>query len=327
MRYVAGLCALGLLACRGGTETTDHSHTDEAEIDLALVEQVTESYARYADIGVAAAEVTVDAAGCPAPMWVNTIHYAYDPVNLTAMGVHLIDPSYPIDQFEEQRARILIYDLTPTGQYELAGLEWYFEPPGGGELDELPTVFGVPMDGMMEGHTPAQGMHYDLHGWLYKTSELNDYGLFNEFNEGYTVPDFWLEIEPSILASYQFYDPTTWATLGYTQGGACMEGDAGDVGVPLTNPDLVGDLDPFAPDTLLLDVNGLLLGIQWTVADDGSGPPTLFQQEMTSDGNGNYVLRVWQGFRTNPLGFFAPTNPTFACDEPALPAECLPGGP
>lgn len=317
------MVGLALVGCRRGVEDTGHMH--HVEVDLERIEEIADIYAKYEDINLLLQETITDMNGCVGPRWQNTIMYAYHPQNLHGMGVHFIDITYPMDSYDEEIVRIVLYDLNDKGEYELAGLEWYFEPPNGEALDETPTVFGIPMDGIMPGHTPEQGYHYDIHGWFYKTHPDNQHGYFNEFNPGMRAPDWYYDAEPVLLDAFKFYDPTVAPALGYTTVGDCISTEAGDAGIPITNDSLVGLADPFQPDTLLVDVNHLPMAIQWTVPDDGSGAPEpLLGQDWTLE-DGNYVLRLWQGFRTNPLGMFGVTNPAFSCEEPQLPPQCMPG--
>ena len=45
--------------------------------------------------------------------------------------------------------------------------------------DDRPTLFGVPFDGPMLGHTPEMPIHYDLHVWLYRHNPAGTFAMWN----------------------------------------------------------------------------------------------------------------------------------------------------
>jgi len=308
-------------ACRGGDgDGTDGTNTEDI-VDTELLEQVGAEWQTKANLDNMTVELVTDARDCDVPRWWFAQPYNYNPETLKGDGIHMVDLSYPIDQFEENTPRIVMYNIEQDGTYTLAGLEWYFEPPGQEPLAEQPTLFGVPMDGMMEPHVPGrQQLHYDLHGWIWITSPDNDYGYFNAFNEAMEPPPFWWDYEPTVFDSFKFFDPTVREGLGYVMG------DCADTeGVRYTNDALVGQLDPFAPDTLFYDVNGIWLGQQWTIHEsEVTEVPTLHEQTFAGpDADGNYYLRTWMGSRVNPDGMFADSHRFVSCNEPAIPADCM----
>lgn len=310
MRFMHILVASAFVVACG---PNDGPEVEDEEVDLERLLEVKAQYEKYADLMELVTETVEAADGSIVPKWANTVFYAYHPETMEGMGVHFIDISYPIDEYSEDRARIVLYDQNDKGEYELAGLEWYFEPLNGVELEETPKVFGVSMDGMMEKHIEGQSDHYDIHGWLWKTSDQNRHGYFSEFNPGMDPPEWFLQSEEFLGASMAMHDPGARAQAGFPDTpGPCIEG----AGYPLVNEDLIGVLEPYQADTVLVDGMGYPLGVQWTYPDDGSGPPTHFGQEFHGpDDDGNYYLRVWQGRRTSTKGMFTPTIDTFSCSE------------
>ncbi len=313
---VAGITLTSLGACRG------EEPEEEVIVDVELVESVAALWREQANLETMTVETVTDARGCDVPKYWFASAYPYNPETMAGDGIHMVDMSYPIDQYEEERPRTVMFHINEQGGYELAGIEWYFEPPGQQPLDEHPTMFGgVPMDGMMDPHVPGmQALHYDLHGWMFITHPDNDYGYFNEFNLGQTPPEWYLTDELTVFDSYKFFDPGVRGDLGYVAGD-CIE----SAGVPHTNDSLIGTMDPFAPDTLFTDVNGIWLGSQWTVpAADVTEPPVMHGQTFDGpDADGNYFHRSWFGARVNPDGVLAPEHRFVSCMEPAIPAECM----
>jgi hypothetical protein len=101
------------------------------------------------------------------------------------MGIHAInralvdDPA--IDPLEPE---ILLYVSKDNGNLELVGVEYMRiaadqSPADGFEQSDKPSLFGRSFDGIMPGHAPWMGWHYDLHVWV---AEQNASGLFAPFN-------------------------------------------------------------------------------------------------------------------------------------------------
>ncbi len=304
------------------TGTSTSTSTTTTPVDFALLEQVAAEWEPLADLELLTGERFDDENGCSVPRWWHLSPYFYNAQTALGQGVHMIDLSYPVDQVEASRPRSIDYHLDDDGHYVLAGLEWYFEPPDHQPLEVQPTLFGVPMDGLMEPHVPGlQSVHYDLHAWVYLTSPDNEFGYFNPFNEAMETPDFYYDYEPVLYDSLKFTYAPIASDLGYVEVG-CVD----EAGVRWVNDSMTGALDPFLPDTLFYDVNGAFLGTQWTVPESSTvdEAPTLFQQTFAGpDADGNYVLRAWAGERINPDGLFAAAHRFVSCDEPPTPPDCL----
>ena len=101
-----------------------------------------------------------------------------------AMGYHYGNPRLMKDPgIDALQPEVLLYAPKPKGKgkLELVGVE-YFKA----DADQLlttdadrPTVFDVPLEGPMRGHTSEMPMHYDRHVWLYET---NPRGMFTAWN-------------------------------------------------------------------------------------------------------------------------------------------------
>lgn len=97
------------------------------------------------------------------------------------MGMHYVkgplvgDPAVAVTKPE-----VLLYEPTPHGP-RLIGVE-YMTIDDDQDLKtshDRPTLYGVPFDGPMLGHSPGMPIHYDLHVWLWRH---NPSGMFAQFN-------------------------------------------------------------------------------------------------------------------------------------------------
>lgn len=305
MRIATTLIASALLLGACGDRGTDTEH----ELDEELIAQIMEKYEPYDDISKMIEEVAEDVNGNVIPKWYNTHFYEYNRETLHGMGVHVLDITYDIQMYEEERPRILQYEYEEDGSYALAGLEWYFEPPGAEALPEQPILFGIPMDGIMKPHIQGQTDHYDIHGFFWRPHESLKHNYFGEFTPSMAPASWWFDLEPALFSAFPLgdldpahYEPAREGAGFPSTPGPCIEG----AGFPLVHADRVGARDEVDFDTLLVAPDGLLLGVQWTYPDDGTGaPPPMFGQEFTQEGD-NWILRVWSGVVTNPDGLFAP---------------------
>jgi hypothetical protein len=312
---------LSAAACRGGDGDGTGTTTGGENFDEEALMQVMAEWENQ-DIAFRSTETVTDARDCEVDKWWFVSPYGYDPNTEKGDGIHLVDLSFPISEIDPSRPRIIMFQLGEQGEYIQVGLEWYYEPPGGEEAEEQPTLFGVAMDGMMDPHIPdRQQVHYDIHAWLWEyTSPDNEFGYFGLVNQGMTFPEWYRDYEGVIFDSFKFFDPGLRVELGYTEDLGCIESS----GYALHNPAMKGALDPFMPDTIFVDQNGMWLGSEWTAADDGSGAPTLHGQTMSGpNADGDYYLRSWAGHRMNPNGFFGDTHGAFSCSDPVTPSECL----
>jgi hypothetical protein len=102
------------------------------------------------------------------------------------MGIHFVNRALMGPVADPMRPQILLYE--PVGdKFELVGAEWFIPLATG--VNGVPSLFGQPFDGPMEGHPPTQPAslhHYDLHVWLFKP---NPAGLFKPFNVNLKCPN------------------------------------------------------------------------------------------------------------------------------------------
>ena len=99
------------------------------------------------------------------------------------MGIHYANQALSDDgnALDPLRPEVLVYQIGENGEPRLGALE-YFTVDADQDLatdDDRPSLFGVPFDGPMLGHTPGMPIHYDLHVWLYKP---NPAGIFAAWN-------------------------------------------------------------------------------------------------------------------------------------------------
>ncbi len=103
----------------------------------------------------------------------------------------------------------------------------------------------------------------------------------------------------------------------------CVENEIGGMGFHVANPDELGNgtLSLLRPEVLLYvptaDGSMELLGVEYIVPADfvqPSNPPELLGQTFTYNPHQDiWALHVWLE-RHNPLGLFAPFNPTVSCE-------------
>ena len=101
------------------------------------------------------------------------------------MGVHFLNSALIGPTLDSLKPQVLLYE--PVGnRLRLVAAEW-FVPVAVSK--EAPKLFGVLLDGPMEGHAPilpAELTHWDLHVWLWKD---NPNGLMHSTNSTVKCPD------------------------------------------------------------------------------------------------------------------------------------------
>jgi hypothetical protein len=115
-------------------------------------------------------------------------HCLADPGGAGAMGYHYMKESL-MGSTDPARPGALLYSAErgPDGKRRLLGLEWLV-PDADQDLGtdgDRPSMFGVPFDGPMPGHSPGMPVHYDLHAW---THEANPDGVFKPWNPAVACP-------------------------------------------------------------------------------------------------------------------------------------------
>lgn len=103
-----------------------------------------------------------------------------------AMGFHYENAALMADDtIDPTRPEILLYAPKANGRLRLVGVE-YWKRDADGSLatsGDRPSLFGVPFEGPMPGHSPVMPPHYDLHVWLFAK---NPNGMFAPFNPAVT---------------------------------------------------------------------------------------------------------------------------------------------
>lgn len=101
------------------------------------------------------------------------------------MGYHAVNRALVEDpKIDPLEPEILVYLPKKNGQLELVAVEYMRiaadqNPLDGSDQTDKPSLFGRAFDGIMPGHAPWMGWHYDLHVWLW---EDNPSGLLAPFN-------------------------------------------------------------------------------------------------------------------------------------------------
>lgn len=168
---VSGLLLALVVATAGQTSSAPGSHDSKVAKDLARVRQVT---ARFHDVAEA------EAAG-----YISTHECVALPTG-EAMGIHFIKPNIIDGTADLENPEILLY-IPYAGGLKLIGVE-YFQPDADQDLDtdeDRPFLFDRGYDGPMEGHSPGQPRHYDLHVWVWHG---NPDGMFAQFNPTLSCP-------------------------------------------------------------------------------------------------------------------------------------------
>jgi hypothetical protein len=105
------------------------------------------------------------------------------------MGYHYVHPDLAADRKLDPRApEALLYEPTASGRLHLVAVEYIRADADQNKQtdDDRPSLFGVPFDGPMDGHSPGQPIHYDLHAWVWKH---NPSGTFAQYNPDVSCPD------------------------------------------------------------------------------------------------------------------------------------------
>lgn len=105
-----------------------------------------------------------------------------------AMGYHYTKRSL-WGSTDPSKPTAIIYgpERGPGGGRRLYAIEW-IKADADQDLkttDDRPTMFGLPFNGPMPGHSPSMPIHYDLHMWAYKD---NPEGLFHNWNNNVHCP-------------------------------------------------------------------------------------------------------------------------------------------
>ena len=109
-----------------------------------------------------------------------------------AMGMHFARPDRMLQASLQPSAPAILLYLPGASGMRLVGAEYEENATVGGlpvygstapdptTVVPAPRMFGgMPFDGPMQGHNPAQPWHYDLHVWLWAA---NPSGLFAQYN-------------------------------------------------------------------------------------------------------------------------------------------------
>ena len=101
---------------------------------------------------------------------------------LGTMGIHAVNEALLADPaIDPLRPELLLYVPKANGKLQLVGVE-YWRADADQSLataNDRPSIFGVPFDGPMPGHTPTMPVHYDVHVWFFAD---NPSGMFAAFN-------------------------------------------------------------------------------------------------------------------------------------------------
>lgn len=102
-----------------------------------------------------------------------------------AMGVHFLNLGLIGKPLDPTMPTVLMYE-PHADTLRLVGAEWFVPVQA---APERPSLFGRPLDGPMDGHTPimpAELRHYDLHVWLWRA---NPAGVFSPTNPAVKCPN------------------------------------------------------------------------------------------------------------------------------------------
>lgn len=303
---------------------------DPAQVPMAPVDG-TDLDARMADVATAleastdpevlAAAVFVTPEGCEEPRWAALGVPLYDDLQ-GGRGLTLMDRAAApqASTVQEGEPNQVTYHLDDDGHLHRAGAGWYGVVA---DTQGPPSLFDLSEEEAELAWQADPGMWW-THAWLWSPSPDSTLGWFGAFNEDLQAPTWYAAGAGALRDAALAFDPVLAANRNFPPAvGACIVGADGDVGYPRTSTNLVGQLDPSQPDTLLYDAGGRPLAVQWTWPDDGAPPPDLFGLPLHGpDADGHYTLRAWVGERINPRGYFHPSLPSFSCAAPPPPPAC-----
>lgn len=101
------------------------------------------------------------------------------------MGIHAINRDLVDDpEIDPLEPEILLYVPKENGKLELVGVEYMRiaadqNPADGFDQSDKPSLFGRAFDGIMPGHAPWMGWHYDQHVWVADENQSGVFALFN----------------------------------------------------------------------------------------------------------------------------------------------------
>ena len=120
-------------------------------------------------------------------------------------------------------------------------------------------------------------------------------------------------------ATARFHSKAEAATAGYAEASPCVAvPGAGGMGHHWVNMPLVDPVfDAANPESLLYDLEGKLVGVEYIVVNAGQTAPTFGGQAFDVGGAPlpvpHWTLHVWL-FEANSSGLFAPFNPAVSCE-------------
>ncbi len=90
-------------------------------------------------------------------------------VCVPGMGYHYVNPERMDGKLQPSKPEVVIYAPGPNGTRALVAAEWGVVDGDQNVAtdDDRPSVFGVPLEGPMEGHQPGMPIHYDRHAWAW----------------------------------------------------------------------------------------------------------------------------------------------------------------
>jgi hypothetical protein len=98
------------------------------------------------------------------------------------MGFHYENAALIADgKLDIERPEVLVYQPARNGKLRLGAVE-YFQVDADQDLatdPDRPSLFGMPFDGPMLGHSPQMPIHYDLHVWLYRHNPAGMFAMWN----------------------------------------------------------------------------------------------------------------------------------------------------
>jgi hypothetical protein len=173
MHAASCLAAAVLLA---GPAVAVASHEIEPEV-RRLLRETRRAMERYRDVAVAEADGYALESPCESDPKYGGMGFHY--VNQERIEDGTLDPALP---------EVLVYQPTKNGELRLGAVE-YFTVDADQDLatsEDRPTLFDVPFDGPMLGHSAGMPIHYDLHVWLFKP---NPAGIFAAWNPRVHCPE------------------------------------------------------------------------------------------------------------------------------------------
>lgn len=102
-------------------------------------------------------------------------------VCVPGMGYHYVNPDRIDGKLQRNEPEVVIYAPGPNNTRVLVAAEWVVVDADQDVATDgdRPTVFGLPLEGPMEGHESGMPVHYDRHAWAWLDNPAGEFATWN----------------------------------------------------------------------------------------------------------------------------------------------------